>query len=336
MEGTVPEGARILNSWHSLTKNAEGEAEIHTLHKFDTPSEDGPDYVRQAPPNIINSVPRRRSRKVKEQLTLVGGDAQLEYGDPVAMANFQRAVQELQPDTVAFVGDMVDFPALSKYPQRQEWVGSTQRGIDAYSAYLAQTRANAPNARIVVVHGNHEQRAINFVERQANELSGLRRAMGGRAVLSLAFLARYDELEVESVDGYPNGTYWLEDNLKLVHGTNTKTGGSNAARYLATEMETTIYGHTHRQELAFKTRATRLGGITIAAASPGALCASDGSVPGVHYSPDAEGNVVKKAENWQSGLLLVHHEGLHHEITPVRFTDRGFLLNGKRYANEAG
>jgi hypothetical protein len=78
-----------------------------------------------------------------------------------------------------------------------------------------------------------------------------------------------------------------------------------------------------------------MGSVTIAAASPGALCALDGTVPGVHYTPDAEGGVVKKAENWQAGLLQIHHEGLHHEITPVQFTDRGFLLNGKRYDNES-
>ena len=292
------EGKRLVSTWEMMHKDNEGEAHITELHKYEyTPEEGEVDYVRQAPPVIINSLPSRRSRKVREQLTVVGGDAQFEFGDPTAIANFHRAVKVTKPDNIVLAGDMVDFPALSKYPQRQEWVGSTQRGIDMYAMFLAQLRADAPNARIVAVHGNHEQRSINFVERQANELSGLRRAMGGRAVLSLAFLARYDELEVEAIDGYPNGTFWLEDNLKVVHGTNTKTGGSNAARYLATEMETTIYGHTHRQELAFRTRPTRLGGVTIAAASPGALCAMDGTVPGVHYSPDAEGNIVRKAEN---------------------------------------
>lgn len=329
---------QLKNEWEvSAFDREKGEWTTTMNHSYEHVAEgelSTDKFISQAPPNIIRSTRRAGAKKVAEQYTLVGGDAQLEFGDPIALANFQTAVRETQPDNIVFVGDMIDLPALSKYPQRQEWVGSTQRGIDTYSAYLAQTRANAPNANIYVVHGNHEQRLVNFIERQASDLSGLRRAMGGQAILSIGFLARYDELEVQAIDGYPNGTLWLEDNLKFVHGTNAKTGGSNAARYLSTEMETTIYGHTHRQELAFRTRATRLGSYTVAAASPGSLCARDGTVPGVYFTPDAEGNTVKKANNWQAGLLQIHHEGPHHEITPVQFTDRGFLLNGKRYGNE--
>lgn len=329
---------RLKNEWEvSAFDREKGEWTTTTNRAYevlDTEELTQETFVRQAPPVQIRSSRRAGNKKITEQQTLVAGDAQLEFGDPIALNNFQTAVRESQPDNIVFVGDMVDLPALSKYPQRQEWVGSTQRGIDQYSAYLAQTRANAPNANIYVVHGNHEQRLINFIERQAGELSGLRRAMGGRAILSIGFLARYDELEVTGIDGYPNGTLWLEDNLKFVHGTNAKTGGSNAARYLSTEMETTIYGHTHRQELAFRTRATRLGSVTVAAASPGALCARDGSVPGVNFTADSEGNIVNKANNWQSGMLQILHEGEHHEITPIQFTDRGFVLNGRRYNNE--
>jgi hypothetical protein len=159
--------------------------------------------------------------------------------------------------------------------------------------------------------------------------------MGDKALLSVQYLARYDDLDVHSIDGYPNGTFWLEDNLKFVHGTNVKKGGSNAAKYLQEERETTIYGHTHRQEVAYRTYATKIGGATIAAASPGALCQTDGTVPGFHYSPTAEGDIIKKAEDWQQGALVINHQGLHHDITPVLFTDRGMLLEGKRYGRTA-
>ena len=185
-----------------------------------------------------------------------------------------------------------------------------------------------------VVHGNHEKRLDDYVRRNAVEVLGLRRANMRRelAVLTLEYLLRYEELGVQAVDGYPNGELWLEDNLKFVHGTNTKKGGINAAKYLAEEPVTTIYGHSHRQELAYKTIALRGGAAnTIAAASPGALCMIDGTVPGFHHTVDARGAFVKKAEDWQQGMLQVHHEGDHHEITPIRFTDRGVRINGKLY-----
>lgn len=307
---------RLVNTWESLIKNDKGEAEIHTLHKYDHTTEQDISelLVRPASPITIKPLRRTPVKKTKEITTLVGGDAQFPFGDSDATQRFIQTARDIQPEEVLLVGDMVDLPALSKYPQRKEWVGSTQAGIDEYYLFLAQLRANVPNAKIISINGNHEQRLINSLERNMNELSGLKVAMGQRALLSIQNLVRFDELGVESVDGYPSGTYWLEDNLKATHGTYTKTGGSNAARYLATEHESTIYGHTHRQELAYRTVARRVGSATIAAASPGALCLTDGSVPGVHYSPTADGEIVKKAENWQNGHLIVQRTGLKHKI----------------------
>lgn len=331
------ENKHLVSTWESVTKNAEGEAEIHTLHKYDYPAEDmdiADLLVRKAPQAIIKPLRRSPIRKQAEAQALVAGDAQFPFADPESVALFQQAVRETQPSDIIFVGDMVDFPALSRFAQRKEWVGSTQKGIDEYYQFLAQTRANGPNARITVVHGNHEQRLINSLERNLSEVAGIRQALGHRALLSVQHLARYDELGVDYVDGYPNGTFWLEDNLKFVHGTNVKKGGSNAAKYLNEERETTIFGHTHRQELAYRTFARQVGGVTLAAASPGALCLRDGSVPGFNYSPNAEGDVVKKAEDWQGGFLLINHEGEHHDIAATRFTERGFILNNRRFRLE--
>jgi predicted phosphodiesterase len=289
--------------------------------------------VRKAPAKKI--YPSRRSKPTRpEQLTVAAGDAQFPFADPRSLALFHLAVRELQPDNVVLLGDMMDLPSLSRFSQRPEWVGSTNDALEQYSEFLAQTRANAPDARITVVHGNHEQRLVNYMTRNASELLGIKRAGQKLAALSIQNLAGYSDWEIEYVDGYPNGTLWLEDNLKFIHGTNVQKGGSNAAKYLKEERETTIYGHTHRIELANKTYPTRDGGKgeNITAASPGALCLTDGSVPGFNFTPDAEGNIVKKAEDWQAGILVIDHKGLSHEVTSSRFhDDRGVKINGKWY-----
>lgn len=331
----MEENKQLKNSWTSSAFDREKGEWVHTTNHSYEHKQSETDIsellVRPAPSAEINPLPRKRARKRVGQLALIGGDLQAPFGDTQSTALFQRAARELQPDTIGLVGDMVDFPALSTFKQRKEWVGSTQRGIDEYYQFLAELRANSPNSKIVVVHGNHEQRLINSLERNLSEIAGIRQALGGRALLSVQHLARYDELDVDFVDGYPNGTFWLEDNLKLIHGTNVKKGGSNAAKYLAEETETTIYGHTHRMELAYRTRATRNGSITVGAASPGALCLTDGTVPGFSYSPTADGEIVRKAEDWQAGALVIEHQGLHHDIRPVRFTEQGMTLEGARY-----
>jgi predicted phosphodiesterase len=253
--------SEITGTWQAVTKDAEGVAHVHTLHKHSVqtrPAEEPVDVaaqlIRQAPPSIVR--PSRRAKpKRADRLTLAFGDAQIPFHDPRAVEMAQIAVTETRPDNIVFVGDMIDLPSMSRFDQRSEWQGKTQEAIDTYHSVLAQTRANAPNARIVVVHGNHEQRLDNYVRRNAAEVLGLKRAnmQDELGVLTLQYLARYDDLGIESVDGYPNGTLWLEDNLKFTHGTNTQKGGSNAAKYLRGERESTVYGHSHRMEVAYRT-----------------------------------------------------------------------------------
>lgn len=333
-----------VGTYQMLTKNDEGEAEIHDLNVtnvvYKPTSEDLSEqtFISRAAPTVIK--PTRRIRPLRQDsLTLLAGDAQIgfrgdePFHDEDSMELFCIAVRELQPDNVVLTGDMVDFTAQSRFEQRSDWLSSTQAAIDRYHKFLAQLRANVPQARIVVVHGNHEARLDRTVRNDAASLFNIKRANADRelSVLTIQYLARYEELGVEMVDGYPNAALWLEDNLKVTHGTNVKKGGSNAAKYLAEEDETTIYGHTHRIELASKTVATRLGHRVISAASPGCLARIDGYVPGIHYSVDNQGRTVPKAEDWQSGLLIVEHNPHNHDITPVRFQDRRMRLYGKLY-----
>ena len=323
-------------SWEAGAFDREKGEWVHTtLHSYDHTVEDVDIHdlvVSRAAPTKIT--PTRRGKAFRSDArTLVAGDAQIPFQDEQAFERFQRAVVETQPDNIVFVGDMVDLPSMSRFAQRPEWVGTTQAAIDTYHNFLAQTRSNAPDANISVVHGNHEQRMDDYVRKNAAEVLGLRRANAAHelAVLTLQYLVRYDDLEINSIDGYPNGTLWLEDNLKAIHGTNVAKGGSNAAKYLKEERETTLYGHTHRQELAYRTFPRRIGQLTIAAASPGCLARTDGAVPGFRHTVDSQGVLVKRAEDWQQGLIVIDHNGSNHHIQPVMFQEDGFYLDGKRY-----
>lgn len=303
------------------------------------PEEIEENFITRAKPTVIRPTRRRQPVREDYQLTILAGDAQIGFrGDEpfhseTFMALAQLAIRELMPDNVIFTGDMVDLTAQSRWQQRADWAQSTQASIDRYHDFLAETRANVPNATIAVVHGNHEARLDASIQRDAAHLLGLKRANAGHElpVMTLQYLARYEDLGVQSVDGYPNAAYWLEDNLKVTHGTNVLKGGSNAAKYLREETESTIYGHTHRLEVAYRTLATRLGEKVLAAASPGCLCRTDGGVPGFHYSVDNVGRTVPKAEDWQGGILIVRHNADRHDITPVRFNGNSMRINDKVY-----
>jgi predicted phosphodiesterase len=267
---------------------------------------------------------------------LMGGDAQVPFHDPYSMDLFKTVNAEKRPDHVILLGDMLDLPSMSRYQQRPEWVQTTQASLDYLHTFLAQLRSDNPEASITMIHGNHEQRFLNYIVNNAQEALGLRRANAGKemAVLSIQYLLRYEELGVNYVDGYPNGIHWLNESgsVKAIHGTNSAKGGSNAAKYLREERETTFYGHSHRLEYAERTFNSRLGAVTVAACSPGALCLTDGSVPGFHHTMNAEGINVKKAEDWQKGLVYGYLDNDEvPDISLGKIKPNGVVLEGKRY-----
>jgi hypothetical protein len=332
-----------MNVWQGFIKNNEGEIETTDLLAMQfTPKKSDDDleshFINRAHPTRIT--PSRRKTPTRDsELTLVLGDAQIgfrgeeAFHDETAMSLAQLAIRELMPDRVVFVGDMLDLPGMSRFEQRGDWQSSTQASIDRYHDFLAETRANIPNGEIIAISGNHELRMDKYLRKDASELLGIRRANAEHelAVLTLRYLVRMDDLQVQNIDGYPNAAYWINDQLKATHGTNVAKGGSNAAKYLQEADSGTIYGHTHRVETAYRTYPTRDGHNTIVAASPGALARITGHVPGFNYSVDDQNRTVPKAENWQQGLLLVEHTDSAQDVTPVMFNGNKMRLNGKQY-----
>lgn len=332
---------RLVSTWEAITKDNDGEAHIHELHKhvYDPDPVDENTFVSRAAPTIIK--PSRRVKPARpDELTLVFGDAQIgyrgeeEFHSEPSMRLAQLAIRELMPDRVIYLGDMIDLPNMSRFEQRPDWAGSTQRSLDRYHSFLAETRANAPNAEIVTLEGNHEIRMERMLRKDAADLLHIKRANAEKelGVLSLRYLLRMDELEVEHLSGYPNAAYWLSDHLKVVHGTNVAKGGSNAAKYLKDDTTGTIYGHTHRVETAYKTIPTRDGSRTIVAASPGTLAQTDGQVPGHRYSADSENRTVTQTEDWQAGMLTVQTTKNAEHITPVVFHNNEFMIANKVYS----
>jgi predicted phosphodiesterase len=320
--------------WDFAIKNNEGEIETQRLtsDRFE-PEVDNGDFIRQAKPTIVRQ--SRRKKPIRgDTVTLAFGDAQIPFQDERAMSLALRAVQELQPDNVVLTGDMLDLPSLSRFEQRREWAGRMQEALDRYHLFLAQIRARHVG-RLAVVHGNHEERLPKMLRRDAAELIGLRRANSDElGILTIQYLARYDDLDVESITGYPNGTLWLEDNLQVTHGTETKRQGMSAVNYLRKEQVSTIFGHDHRLQVAWQTRNTRLGGVACVAASPGCLARTDGYTPGYNFTTSESGLVVPHSEDWQNGVLMILHNERNHDVTPLRISEQGIHIGDKYYGDE--
>jgi hypothetical protein len=308
--------------WQGLTKNEEGEAEVHDLYGFQlSPSWDaGPQWpvITQSPPVRIPA--RKVSRSASGwDVTVILPDMQIGYyrgpdgkleatHDEAAMAIALQVVRDAKPSRVVMVGDNLDLPELGKYRYSPAFAMTTQATIDRGGLMAAEVRAAAPDADIIWLAGNHEERLPNYILDNAKASFGIKQAMEpeGWPVLSVPHLCRLDEYGVSYRPGYPAADYWITEKLRVIHGDRVQSRGSTAHKYLSDEKTSVIYGHIHRIERAHKTRTDWDGPREIMAASPGCLARIDGAVPSTKGGMDLDGRpIIGIHEDWQQGVGVV-------------------------------
>ena len=315
-----------VSLYQSLTKNDDGEAEVHDLIglQFSPAWEQGPQFdpVRQGPAVKVNARPGKGLPKPDGMETaVVLPDMQIGYyraadggleptHDEQAIHIAESIISAVQPDVIVLVGDNLDAPEFGKYRLSPAFAQTTQQSIDRATELCFRLRALAPAARIVWIAGNHEERITNATLDNLKAAFGIKRGLAPDSlpVLSVPFLCRMDETQVEYKPGYPAGSFWINERLRVIHGDKVASGGSTAHKYLATSKTSVLYGHIHRREWAERSREDFDGAKTIMAASPGTLARCDGSVPSTKGGLDLEGRPLPIVEDWQQGLGVVTYQ----------------------------
>lgn len=311
-----------ISMWQGLTKNDDGEAEIHDLFGFriNPKWEEGPQWPVVEPAKPVKATAPKVKVLNRHCVDVIGPDIQFGFWrdrdgelqpthDPAALDVFVLWCAALQPSRIVLVGDNLDLPDFGKYRKHPSFSATTQAALDACHRFLAQLRAACPDAEIKWLAGNHEERLPNFIIDNAVAAFGLRQANQPESwpVLSVPHLLHLDELDIEYLPGYPAAKYWLTDNLVVVHGDRVKSRGSTADKYLTEHKVSVIYGHVHRIERAHITRDDFDGDKEIMAASPGCLCQTNGVVPSTKQGLDLDGRPLERPENWQQGFGVVYH-----------------------------
>ncbi|AHL18501.1 metallo-phosphoesterase [Microbacterium phage vB_MoxS-ISF9] len=257
------------------------------------------------------------------------------FHDDRAMDVFIEVARQEQPEEIVILGDFLDLPSQSRWAQEAGFARTTQPALDAAHLFLAKLRKAAPLAKIVIIEGNHDKRMQNFIETNALAAFGLKRANmpDDWPTLSLPFLLRLDELDIEYKDAYPAAVYWDDDRTRNIHGTRANSKGSTTAQY-ANDLPhiNTWAGHTHRAEITYKTvMGPRGEAIESYSANPGSLCKTDGTVPSVHGAIHADGSSAKIVEDWQAGFGINLFNPETGESWPqvYRIRDGKALYNGR-------
>lgn len=244
---------------------------------------------------------------------------------------------EIQPDEILRVGDDLDLPELGKYRVSPAFAGTTQASIDRATILGAEQRTAAPDARIVWLAGNHEERLSNYILDNARAAYGLRPGRfqeeppSAWPSLSVPNLCRLDEFEIEFRPGFPAADFVVTPDFRIVHGLHVTSNGSTASKYLARERTSVAFGHVHRREYAARTLPD---GHEIFAASPGCLARRDGAVPSTKGATDLDGRPIAVVEDWQLGVGIVHYR---EDRNVVAYSNVEILSDGpERFAYYGG
>lgn len=274
-------------------------------------------------------------REVRDHKT--GEIEQIPLHDERALKVARYIMRDLMPDTIVNLSDSVDLASLSRFkPDSNHFQNEMGPAFQAVHDYYAQLRADSPDARIVEVSSNHNQRLNDHVLKHFPQAYDLHRpGEDDYPVLSYPYLANLKHLDVEWRGGYPAGEFvYDEGGVPIVyrHGTETGTKSTAAASKIrANNPENhTVQGHSHEVSEAWFTH--RRSGRMLGSFAVGAMCRTDGVVPGYHSGVDDFNRTVPYNENWQQSIHVTRaYKNGDYEMKQVMIKDGKAYMDGKLY-----
>ena len=210
------------------------------------------------------------------------------FHDREAIDLFINLYDYIKPDELVLAGDMLDISEASqKFIKEPEFYFTTQSALIEFGYVLQKLRNINPDCKITYMVGNHEERLRKFALENMAFAYTLKQPKTDMSILSLKNLLDLASLNIDFIEDYPSGEYWINDKLRVVHGEYTK-----ATTELNNSKISTIMGHLHKVYKEFKTSHGRDGIEKMFVETVGSLCKIDGTVPG------------QSQPNWQQSILL--------------------------------
>jgi len=367
---TLPVGSSDINEvWKMLKERGfdpdQWEIQSLTVNQWEAPSTNGVQLFEQTKatlkqkPQFLgefirsigslgeNGFSPQPSLKAKSnpELLVVLGDSQLPFANKQLTELSHYFLQDVSPDGLIYIGDLIDFPNLSKFAENPDFTSTVQKGIDLGYSTLRDLRDSAglkQESELIFLEGNHELRLRKALIDKLPQLFGIKRADVSeeeKSVLHLANLMKFNELGWtywdKPSDVYPHSEYEVVKGLFATHSGSAlrKQAGMSALSSLDRINGSIIMGHTHRLAITHQTRWTGQEMQLYSAIETGTLA----DLKGLGYSkhPDWQGGfvtlVVDRKNNTFHPELVIYKEN---QITWRGFfwtlTSKGVKTNWKR------
>ena len=116
-------------------------------------------------------------------------DVHIPFEDKNAVRILKNFTRWFEPDHIFFVGDIIDFYNISTFDKNPERLNQLQNDIDKTVDFLLDMRVIAPQAKMVYLEGNHENRITRYLWKH-NEIASL-------DALSIDKLLDFKDLHIE-------------------------------------------------------------------------------------------------------------------------------------------
>lgn len=234
--GLSREAARRRYQRQAVVPESETSADVDKSRGIVTPAPivcDLPPLAEKKSGNLVKAV--------------LYSDSHFPYHDPATLAIVAKVTQDVRPDILVHVGDLLDCYALSRFDKDPERMGSLQSEINLGAQHLGEMARLAPNARRVYKEGNHEDRLRKILWSLPQQASALTRLTNVRHALTWPALLRLD-LSGWEFDPYQGQTgEGLLPKMLVRHGTVVrKWSGASARGEWEHAGHSGASGHVHR------------------------------------------------------------------------------------------
>lgn len=248
---------------------------------------------------------------------VVISDTQMPYEDKRAVRNIINFIGDYKPDEVIQIGDLVDYPAPSRWTAgtRYEFAGGVIRDSEyAKVNFMAPLRA-VYDGPLKILKGNHDERPEKYLEKNAPALAA------DDVHYRFESLLDFDGFGAELVEPYyPFAPGWVAIHGHESPGLN-QVAGRTAAMKAKKAGVSLVMGHTHR--LAVSPESHGFGG---------KLKTIYGFEVGHLMDVRKAGYLKNGPANWQRGFGLFYagkYAATPHAI-PVE-DDGSFVVEGERF-----
>lgn len=196
---------------------------------------------------IARALPPTKRKPIKAVVT---GDWQVPFEDAACVAVTESIIADERPDIILHMGDLTDCYQISDYDRDPYRLTSLQDDIDRSRTYLHRLAQLAPQARRVLLEGNHEDRLRRVIWNLPGTASELARLRTFQQTMTWPHQLGLDQIGWEWIPTDDQSRTPVLPKLISIHGHqlkgSTTVEGACARKAMQKYGRSVIVGHHHR------------------------------------------------------------------------------------------